>query len=226
MSFKRNGTPRNGPVGSSRETAAARASSKSGVITALMAGFTRSIRAMAASTSSSGVSSRRRTSSACAVASIVDNSLTSRAIRVPRFNVWSLDDSRANRAATARRRDGASGVPNIKTARDLIAVHLNRQRDYLIIVRYMVRSSLESAEDSFALLRASYCGRLQLVSRRSAVNRGSSRAGFSANPSHIILKERIVARNAAPIVAEFVNRYISFISSLSPSFAGGRHRLP
>jgi len=44
----------------------------------------------------------------------------------------------------------------------------------------------------------------------------------------IILKARIVARNAAPIVAEFVDRhrYISFISSLSPSFAGGRHRLP
>src|SRR5215472_7123212 len=74
MSLRRNGTPRNGPLGKSGETAAFRASSNSGVITALSVGLSRSMRAIAASTNSRGVSSRRRTSSACAVASIVESS--------------------------------------------------------------------------------------------------------------------------------------------------------
>jgi hypothetical protein len=51
-----------------------RASSKSGVITALILGLIRSIRAMAASSNLSWVSSRRPTRSACALASIVDSS--------------------------------------------------------------------------------------------------------------------------------------------------------
>ncbi len=67
-SLSRNGTPRNGPSGSG-PAAVARADSNRGVITALSAGFRASIRAMAASTSSVGVISPRRTRSACAVAS-------------------------------------------------------------------------------------------------------------------------------------------------------------
>src|SRR5262249_15837224 len=68
-SFKRNGTPRKGPGGKVELRAWVRAFSKSGVITALSCGLTFSIRAIAASTSSSGVTSPLRTSSAWAVAS-------------------------------------------------------------------------------------------------------------------------------------------------------------
>ena len=61
-SFSTNGTPRNGPSGRSADAAWARARSKSGVITALSCGFTRSMRSMAASTSSAGLASPERTS--------------------------------------------------------------------------------------------------------------------------------------------------------------------
>ena len=67
-SLSRNGTPRNGPSGSS-PAAASRALSNSGVITALSSGFSRSMRAIASSTSSVGLASPVRTSSAWAVAS-------------------------------------------------------------------------------------------------------------------------------------------------------------
>src|SRR6185369_4162571 len=62
------GTPRKGPSGSV-PAAAARAFSKSGMITALSVGLRRSMRAIAASTISSGVVLRLRISSAWAVAS-------------------------------------------------------------------------------------------------------------------------------------------------------------
>src|SRR5205823_9684602 len=68
-SFRTRGTPRNGPSGRSGEDAASLALSNRGWITALSSGLTRSIRSMAASTSSFAVASPRRTSSACAVAS-------------------------------------------------------------------------------------------------------------------------------------------------------------
>src|SRR3954454_848058 len=67
-SLTRNGTPRNGPSGRS-SAAAARPSSKSGWMTALRSGLSASIRSIAASTSSLGLASPERTSSAWAVAS-------------------------------------------------------------------------------------------------------------------------------------------------------------
>jgi hypothetical protein len=68
-SLRTKGTPRSGPSGRSGDAAWARAPSNSGVMTALSSGFTRSIRSMAASTSSSAVAAPERTSSAWAVAS-------------------------------------------------------------------------------------------------------------------------------------------------------------
>src|SRR5262245_54960138 len=68
-SFSRKGTPRNGPLGSSGERAAARAFSNSGVTTAFKVGFTFSIRSIAASTSSIASASPSATSFACAPAS-------------------------------------------------------------------------------------------------------------------------------------------------------------
>ena len=67
-SFSRNGTPRNGPSGTS-PAASCLAASKRGRITASSWGFVASMRAIAASTSSLGEASPERTSSACAVAS-------------------------------------------------------------------------------------------------------------------------------------------------------------
>ena len=75
MSFIRNGTPRKaalGQVGAQRRRRAPRSSA--GWITAFSVGFSRSRRAIAASTSSRGETSRRCTSSACAVASRVARS--------------------------------------------------------------------------------------------------------------------------------------------------------
>src|SRR5688572_4007361 len=66
------GTPRNGPAGA--RSAAARALSKRGWMTALSSPFIFSMRLIAASTSSSGDASPVRTSSACAVASIAASS--------------------------------------------------------------------------------------------------------------------------------------------------------
>src|SRR3989442_3552814 len=68
-SFSRNGTPRKGPSGSAREAASARAFSKRGMMTAFSWGLVRSMRRIAASTSSAGLAFPRRTSSACALAS-------------------------------------------------------------------------------------------------------------------------------------------------------------
>src|SRR5262245_44385583 len=68
MSFSRKGTPWNGPAGGLL-VAAARACAKAGMMTAFRRGLMRSTRAIAASTSSIGFASRRRTSSACPVAS-------------------------------------------------------------------------------------------------------------------------------------------------------------
>src|SRR5947207_2075724 len=68
-SFSRKGTPRKGPSGSAREAASARAFSKRGMMTAFSSGLVRSMRAIAASTSSAGLAVPRRTSSACALAS-------------------------------------------------------------------------------------------------------------------------------------------------------------
>src|SRR5439155_21456202 len=68
-SFSRNGTPRKGPSGSAREAASARAFSKRGMMTAFSSGLVRSMRRIAASTSSAGLAFPRRTSSACALAS-------------------------------------------------------------------------------------------------------------------------------------------------------------
>src|SRR5437763_1497555 len=65
----RKGTPRKGPSGRSGAAASARAFSKRWMIPAFSCGFTRSMRAIAASTSSRGLTWRWRTSSACAVAS-------------------------------------------------------------------------------------------------------------------------------------------------------------
>lgn len=62
-SFSRNGTPRNGPSGST-DAACARADSNSGVITALSCGLIRSMRSIAASTSSRGLACPVATSSA------------------------------------------------------------------------------------------------------------------------------------------------------------------
>jgi len=69
-SFSRMGTPRRGWPSSGSARAASRASSSHDTVTALTAGFSRSIRAIAASSSSSGVASPRRTSAACSVAGI------------------------------------------------------------------------------------------------------------------------------------------------------------
>ncbi len=74
-SLNRIGTPRNGPAGSGPR-AASRAESNSGWMTAFSCGSSFSIAVMAASTSSEGVASPRRTSSACAVASSVARSVT------------------------------------------------------------------------------------------------------------------------------------------------------
>src|SRR2546425_2352942 len=68
-SFSRNGTPRKGPSGSVGEAASARAFSKRGMMTAFSSGLVRSMRTIAASTSSAGLAFPRRTSSACALAS-------------------------------------------------------------------------------------------------------------------------------------------------------------
>src|SRR4051794_5901058 len=68
MSLSSIGTPRNGPSGSSPD-ASVRAASNRSRSTASSCGFTFSMRAMAASTSSAGLTSPRRTSSACSVAS-------------------------------------------------------------------------------------------------------------------------------------------------------------
>src|SRR3989442_2225322 len=68
-SFRRKGTPRKGPSGSAREAASARAFSKRGMMTAFSSGLVRSMRRIAASTSSAGLAFPRRTSSACALAS-------------------------------------------------------------------------------------------------------------------------------------------------------------
>jgi hypothetical protein len=67
MSFRRKGTPAKGPLGTF--LADARACSNMGVTTALMAGLILSMRAMAASTSSMGLTFLWRTSLACSVAS-------------------------------------------------------------------------------------------------------------------------------------------------------------
>src|SRR4029077_10385667 len=67
-SLSRNGTPASGPAGSGRR-ASASASPNRGVITALMAGFTASIRLIAASTSSTALTSLRRTRPAWPIAS-------------------------------------------------------------------------------------------------------------------------------------------------------------
>jgi hypothetical protein len=67
-SLYRIGTPRNGPSGRS-PSASSRAASNRVRITASSCGLTASIRAMAASASSLGLTSPRRTRSACAVAS-------------------------------------------------------------------------------------------------------------------------------------------------------------
>ncbi len=67
-SLIRNGTPRNGPSGNAAP-AAARAFSYSGVITAFSVGLSASMRPIAASTSSGGVTSPVAASSACPVAS-------------------------------------------------------------------------------------------------------------------------------------------------------------
>ena len=67
-SLSRYGTPANGPDGGEAATAA-RAWSNSGVTTAFRTGFSRSIRSIAASTSSVAVTSPLRTSAAWSVAS-------------------------------------------------------------------------------------------------------------------------------------------------------------
>src|SRR5436190_1209012 len=59
-SFSRKGTPRKGPSGSAREAASARAFSKRGMMTAFSSGLVRSMRAIAASTSSAGLAVPRR----------------------------------------------------------------------------------------------------------------------------------------------------------------------
>ena len=74
-SFSRNGTPRNGPSGSV-PAASRRAASNRSWITALISGFTFSMRSMAASTNSRGDTFPSRTSAACAVASSVLRSLS------------------------------------------------------------------------------------------------------------------------------------------------------
>ncbi len=68
-SLRRNGTPRKGPWGCAGSAACTRALSKSGWITALSSGLSFSMRVMAASVSSDGVTSPSRTNSAWAVAS-------------------------------------------------------------------------------------------------------------------------------------------------------------
>ena len=68
QSLSRNGTPGKGPS-SGASAASRRARSNCRWITALSAGFSRSVRAIAASTSSIGFTSPRRTSSPSAVAS-------------------------------------------------------------------------------------------------------------------------------------------------------------
>ena len=68
-SFSKKGTPRKGPLAMLPRAACARAFSKRGVITALSCGLSCSMRAIAASTSSSGVTSRFRISAACAMPS-------------------------------------------------------------------------------------------------------------------------------------------------------------
>src|SRR5580658_320292 len=85
-SFKRNGTPRNGPSGS-LPLASARARSKSGWITALSAGFRRSIRSIAPSTNSCGDAAPLETSCACAVASSHWTSVIAERYPGPRHDV-------------------------------------------------------------------------------------------------------------------------------------------
>src|SRR5215210_4435799 len=75
-SFTRNGTPRNGPSASAGSAAAAIALSSRRWITAFSWGLSLSMRAIADSTSSVGVTSPLRTSSAWAVASIHARSLS------------------------------------------------------------------------------------------------------------------------------------------------------
>jgi len=74
-SFSKNGTPEKGPSAGAT-AASARARSNIGVTTALSLGFRLSMRAIAASTSSRGLTDFSRTSAACAVASSRQNSLT------------------------------------------------------------------------------------------------------------------------------------------------------
>ena len=74
-SFTTIGTPRNGPSGR-LPRACVRARSNNGWMTALSSPFSFSMRAIAASTSSSGLASPERTSSAWAVASRVARSVT------------------------------------------------------------------------------------------------------------------------------------------------------
>src|SRR5271165_2774033 len=69
-SLSRNGTPRNGPAGRSGSAATDRAWSNHSMTTALTAGFDCSIRSIAASNSSPGVTSPLATSAAWSVASI------------------------------------------------------------------------------------------------------------------------------------------------------------
>src|SRR5438093_11646743 len=69
-----NGTPRMNPLGSAGEAARAGAFSKSGMMSAFSSRSSLSIRAIAASTSSTGLTFRRCTRSACAVASRNANS--------------------------------------------------------------------------------------------------------------------------------------------------------
>src|SRR2546421_6431555 len=96
-SLTRNGTPRNGPTGRAGSAAAAIALSSRRWITAFNSGLSLSMRVMAASTSSVGVTSPLRTNSACAVASIHAESslMESPPVQRRHFAAWLVADDPA-----------------------------------------------------------------------------------------------------------------------------------
>ena len=107
------GTARRGAAPAAAEPASSRARSKRSWMTALSCGFRRSMRAIAASTSSRALTSPRATSSACAVASRTASS----SLR-PRFPSGSRCVRRATRGTRPHRRSrGRRRRPTAATAR-------------------------------------------------------------------------------------------------------------
>src|SRR5215218_10301868 len=133
------GTPRNGPSGRS-PAASVRAASKRSRITALSCGLTRSMRSIAASTSSLGLTSPRRTRSTRPVASIHVVSVTLRTVAV---------DPDTTAAAVPRPSQGrpTAHCQDVRVTGTAALDEFQEQRSRLFGIAYRMLGSASDAED-------------------------------------------------------------------------------